>query len=73
MVLSEELSYEEIFQPSWTDIRSVWQGLAGRQVLTIPHFHNLGRLDDDDQPAFLYVRAAQVDGETAWSSPIRFE
>jgi hypothetical protein len=38
--------YDEIQRPTWTDVRQVWQGLADRDVLTIPHFHNPGRLDE---------------------------
>ncbi len=37
-------AYAEIDRPEWVDIRKLWEGLAGRDYLTIPHFHNTGRL-----------------------------
>jgi len=36
--------YDEIARPEWTDVRAVWAGLAGRDFLTIPHFHLGGGL-----------------------------
>jgi hypothetical protein len=38
--------YDEILRPEWTDIRALWRALAGRDYLSIPHFHNPGRLPD---------------------------
>ncbi|MBI5722753.1 MAG: DUF3604 domain-containing protein [Planctomycetes bacterium] len=38
-------AYDEIDRPEWKDIRQVWQGLTGRDYLTIPHFHNGGWLE----------------------------
>ena len=40
-------SYDEIDRPEWTDVREVWRGLAGRDFLSIPHFHNPGGLDEN--------------------------
>ena len=46
VVLGWQAGYEEIDRPDWTDVRELWRGLEGRDYLTIPHFHNVGRLDD---------------------------
>ncbi|MCP4641370.1 MAG: DUF3604 domain-containing protein, partial [bacterium] len=56
VVLFNELpDYDDIRRPEWADIREVWRGLDGRNALTIPHFHNPGRLADGEwwtDPAF---------------------
>ena len=36
--------YGEIDREDWTDVRMLWQALKGRDYLTIPHFHNPGKL-----------------------------
>ncbi|MGC9347725.1 MAG: DUF3604 domain-containing protein [Anaerolineae bacterium] len=38
-------AYDEIDQRDWDDVRKLWAALQGRDLLTIPHFHNPGRLD----------------------------
>jgi hypothetical protein len=43
VVFQNAPAFEEIDRPEWADIRALWAGLAGREVLTIPHFHNPGR------------------------------
>ncbi len=48
VVLGEPMRYDEIFVPAWQTIRELWEGLAGRQALTIPHFHNPGRLEEGE-------------------------
>lgn len=40
--------YDQIDRPEWTDIRALWQGLDGRNYLTIPHFHNGGGLAEGE-------------------------
>lgn len=40
--------YDEILRPEWVDIRKLWEELKGRDYLSIPHFHNLGRLPDGE-------------------------
>lgn len=40
--------YSEIDQPTWTDIRKLWDGLKDRDLLTIPHFHNGGGLENGE-------------------------
>lgn len=37
--------YEEVNREAWTDVRALWDALEGRDYLTIPHFHNPGRLE----------------------------
>jgi hypothetical protein len=37
--------YAEIDREAWTDVRALWQAMEGRDYLTIPHFHNPGRLE----------------------------
>jgi hypothetical protein len=41
-------TYAEIEQPTWVDVRKLWAGLRGRDYLTIPHFHNGGRLPEGE-------------------------
>lgn len=41
-------NYAEIDQPTWTDIRGLWAGLDGRDYMSIPHFHNGGRLPEGE-------------------------
>ncbi len=49
VVLFNEIpAYEEICHPEWVDIREVWRGLADHNVLTIPHFHNPGHLEESE-------------------------
>ncbi len=38
-------AYSDIDHPEWDDITKVWAGLAGKDYLSIPHFHNPGSLD----------------------------
>jgi len=45
VVLGEELDYEEITQEGFRPVDRLWQGLAGRDFITIPHFHNGGALE----------------------------
>jgi hypothetical protein len=40
--------YAEIDQRDWDDVRQLWAALQDRDLLTIPHFHNPGRLDDGE-------------------------
>lgn len=40
--------YGEINRASWTDVRALWQALEGQDYLTIPHFHNPGRLEPSE-------------------------
>jgi len=44
VILNEVVPYDVIDQPTQTDIRALWHDLHGRDYLTIPHFHNGGRL-----------------------------
>ena len=41
-------TYDEIDRPEWSDVRKLWEGLAGQDILTIPHFHNGGKLDEGE-------------------------
>jgi len=40
--------YDEIDKPHWTDIRTVWKALEGKDFLSIPHFHNPGELNEGE-------------------------
>jgi hypothetical protein len=40
--------YEEIDGRDWRDLRRLWEAWAGRDFLTIPHFHNPGELDEGE-------------------------
>jgi hypothetical protein len=48
VVFADPPDYDRINRPEWTDIRKLWEGLDGADVLSIPHFHNPGRLDDGE-------------------------
>ncbi len=48
VVLGEEMEYAEITRPEFDRIDRLWEGLAGRDFLTIPHFHNTGGLADGE-------------------------
>lgn len=39
--------YDEITDPSLTDIRKLWNKFKDKDIITIPHFHNPGSLDKD--------------------------
>ena len=39
--------YAEIDRHHWKDIRAVWRDLRGKDILTIPHFHNPGKLNPE--------------------------
>lgn len=41
-------SYGDIDCPEWTDIRQVWDGLRGRDYMSIPHFHAPGALAEGE-------------------------
>jgi hypothetical protein len=40
--------YKEISRPEWTDIRKVWDGLKGKDYISHPHFHNPGKLGENE-------------------------
>ena len=40
--------FDELDHPTGEDIRSVWRKYEGRDYLTIPHFHNPGRMPDGE-------------------------
>ncbi len=40
--------FSEINNPEWLDIRRLWKGLEGKDYLSIPHFHNDGRLKEEE-------------------------
>jgi hypothetical protein len=40
--------FKQINRETWQDIRRLWPDLEGSDVLTIPHFHNGGRLGDGE-------------------------
>ncbi len=40
--------YAEIDRPDWVDIRTLWEELAGKDYLCIPHFHNPGSLAEGE-------------------------
>jgi hypothetical protein len=44
VVLGEEMDHEEIDREEFDRIDRLWEGLEGRDFITIPHFHNQGRL-----------------------------
>lgn len=46
IVFADYPEYAAIDQPAWTDVRKLWDGLARREVLSIPHYHNAGRLEE---------------------------
>ncbi len=48
VVLGEELDYDTITQPGYRPVDRLWEGLAGRDFITIPHFHNGGGLKDGE-------------------------
>ncbi len=48
VVLGEELDYDAITQPGYRPVDRLWEGLAGRDFITIPHFHNGGGLKDGE-------------------------
>lgn len=43
-----EPEFDEIAKSEWAYIRDVWRALSGKDYLTIPHFHNNGRLPDGE-------------------------
>ena len=48
VVLGEDLDYGEINRQEFERVDRLWEGLADRDVLTIPHFHNSGGLPPDE-------------------------
>jgi hypothetical protein len=48
VVLAEELPYDEIDRQDFDRIDRLWEGLAGRDFVTIPHFHNPGGLAEGE-------------------------
>lgn len=48
VVFNEPFDYEEIDEPSLTDIRKLWDKFAGRDYITTFHFHNPGNLADNE-------------------------
>lgn len=48
VILNWLANYDEVFHPEWTDIRDLWAAYAGRDYLTIPHFHNPGSLESGE-------------------------
>ncbi len=41
-------TFQEIHRPEWTDIRRVWDALKGKDYISLPHFHNPGKLSADE-------------------------
>jgi len=48
IVFNEMPPYDLIDQQTYADVRAMWTALAGHDALTIPHFHNPGRLADGE-------------------------
>ncbi len=48
VVCNWEPAYSEIEHPEWEDIRVLWAAWRDRDYLSIPHFHNSGRLAPDE-------------------------
>lgn len=40
--------YKEINRSDWTDIRKVWETLKGKDYISHPHFHNPGKLAENE-------------------------
>ncbi len=40
-------AYSEIERPQWENIQKAWKELEGRDCMSIPHFHNNGRLPEE--------------------------
>jgi len=48
VVFGEDVDYGEIDRPEMDRIDRFWERMAGRDLITIPHFHNGGGLDADE-------------------------
>lgn len=48
VVLGREYDYARINDPAITDIRSLWRSFKSCDYLTIPHFHNPGKLPEGE-------------------------
>ncbi|MGD2174846.1 MAG: hypothetical protein PVJ27_05540 [Candidatus Brocadiaceae bacterium] len=48
VVLGEEMDYAEIDRDEYDRVDRMWEGLQGRDFITIPHFHNPGGLDEGE-------------------------
>ncbi len=48
VVLGEEVDYEEFDRKELDRIDRMWEALEGRDFITIPHFHNMGRLAEGE-------------------------
>jgi hypothetical protein len=48
IVFGEYLSHEEIAIPSMKNIKALWEQFKGRNYISIPHFHNIGRLNEGE-------------------------
>jgi hypothetical protein len=40
--------YKEFDRPEWSDVRRLWRDLEGKDYLSIPHFHNGGKLAEGE-------------------------
>lgn len=48
VTLNEELDYSEIDVSSIKNIKDLWEHFKGKDYITIPHFHNQGRLEENE-------------------------
>lgn len=48
VVFGEEVDYGEIDRPELNRIDRLWEQMRGRDFITIPHFHNGGRLEQGE-------------------------
>lgn len=45
IVLNEYFSYDEIDDSGLKNIKALWEKFRGRNYISIPHFHNMGKLE----------------------------
>ena len=46
IVLGEDFSYKDIAVPEIKNIKALWEYFKGRNYISIPHFHNPGKLEE---------------------------
>ena len=78
VVFREPPAYDVIERPDLATVEDVWRELAGVEMLTIPHFHNGGRLaegtwqrgPEDVEPVFeIFSCHGSFERETACENP----
>ena len=59
VILKETPDYNTIDDPALSDIRKIWSAIDKDNLLTIPHYHNPGSLDEDEWYCDLAVEPVQ--------------